>query len=186
MERLKARPKEALPPTQYLSFFIAGEEYAVGILRVKEILEFGNLTRIPTTPVWIRGIINLRGAGVPVVDLAVKLGLPETPVTKRTCVVILETQLEKTARTMGIMVDSVSQVMDLLPGEIEPPPTFGARLRVDFLLGMGKVDSKFVLLLDIDRILSPSEVLQTAGLVDEAHCTASNGGNVRPDGSRGV
>jgi len=151
---------------QYLSFFIAGEEYAVGILRVKEIIEFGSPTKVPSTPTWIRGVINLRGEVVPVVDLAAKFGLAATPVTKWTCVVIVETELEGQIHTMGVMVDTVSQVIDLAASDIERTPTFGTRVRVDFLLGMGKTGGKFVLLLDIDKVLSASEVLQAAALAE--------------------
>lgn len=158
-ERVKERPKETSQASQYLSFFIAGEEYGVGILRVKEILQFEGLTRVPTTPPWIRGVINLRGAVVPVVDLAVMFGLPETAITKWTCVVIVEIHLEGEPTVMGIMVDSVSQVIDLSAEDIQPTPPFGTRVRVDFLIGMGRAGQKFVLLLDIDKVLSFNQLI---------------------------
>jgi purine-binding chemotaxis protein CheW len=146
--------------SQYLGFHIAGEEYAIGILRVREILEYDIVTRVPTTPRSIRGVINLRGSVVPVVDLAVKLGLPESVVTKRSCVVVVES--ERTV--MGLLADAVTQVFDLPATEIEPPPPFGTRIRVECLLGMGRAGKKFVLLLDIDRLLSTDDVVaaQTA------------------------
>jgi purine-binding chemotaxis protein CheW len=155
-------PETTSEQGQYLAFAIAGEEYAVGILRVREIIEFETITRVPTTPPWIRGVINLRGAVVPVVDLAVKLGLPATALTKRTCVVIVEADLEGEGTVMGIMADSVSQVIDLAAGDIEDAPPFGTRVRVDYLRGMGRVGRKFVLILDIDRVLSANELLATA------------------------
>jgi len=148
--------------TQYLGFYVAEEEYAIGILRVREILEFDTVTRVPTTPPSIRGVINLRGRVVPVVDLAVKLGLPESPITKRTCVVVVEVDLEGERTVMGVLADAVSQVLDLPSSEIEPPPAFGPRVRVDCLLGMGRAGKKFVLLLDIDKLLSTDELAVAA------------------------
>jgi purine-binding chemotaxis protein CheW len=148
--------------TQYLGFHVAEEEYAIGILRVREILEFDTVTRVPTTPPSIRGVINLRGRVVPVVDLAVKLGLPESPITKRSCIVVVEVELEGERTVMGVLADSVSQVLDLPVSEIEPPPPFGPRVRVDCLLGMGRAGRKFVLLLDIDKLLSTDELAVAA------------------------
>src|SRR5574337_946200 len=144
---------------QYLTFYLAGEEYGIGILRVKEILEYDTLTKVPTTPSFIRGVINLRGSVVPVVDLAVKFGLPATPVTKRTCIVIVEVALDGQPTVMGVLADAVSQVMDLTPADIEAPPAFGTRVKVDYLQGMGKVGKRFVLLLDADKVLSAPELL---------------------------
>lgn len=150
---------------QYLGFFVAEEEYAIGILRVREILEYDTVTRVPTTPRSIRGVINLRGRVVPVVDLAVKLGLPESVVTRRTCIVVVEVDLEGERTVMGVLADSVSQVLDLAADAIEPPPHFGTGLRVDCILGMGRTDRKFVLLLDIDKALASDELvlLETVG-----------------------
>lgn len=144
----------ALEPQQYLTFFIADEEYAVGILKVKEIIEFDTLTRLPSAPRHVRGVINLRGSVVPVVDLGVSFGLPERAVTRRTCIVIVEVNLGDDQVVMGIITDAVSQVIDLAPGDIEPPPPFGTRVAMEHLLGMGKVGRKFALILDIDRALS--------------------------------
>jgi purine-binding chemotaxis protein CheW len=145
--------------SQYLGFHIGGEEYAIGILRVREILEYDTVTKVPTTPPSIRGVINLRGSVVPVVDLAVKLGLPASVVTKRSCVVVVEMMFEGERTVMGLLADAVSQVLDLPAAEIEPPPPFGTRIRVECLLGMGRAGKKFVLLLDIDRLLSTDDVV---------------------------
>lgn len=153
---------EATEQTQYLTFLIAEEEYAVGVLRVKEIIEYGAVTRVPTTPPFIRGVINLRGSVVPVIDLGVKFGLPQSPVTKRTCIVILEVELSGEPTVMGVVADAVNQVIELSPEEIEDPPSFGTRVRVDYLLGMGKTGRTFVLLLDIDRVLSEDELQAAA------------------------
>lgn len=143
---------------QYLTFQLAGDEFAIGILRVREILEYDTITRVPSAPAAIRGVINLRGAVVPVVDLAVRFGLPATAVTKRTCIVIVEVRADDEEFVMGVLADAVSQVIDLAPGDIEPPPPFGARVRVDYLVGMGKLDRRFVLILDIDRLLAGLDV----------------------------
>ena len=144
---------------QHLTFFIAGEEYAVAILRVREIIQYDTVTKVPKTPSWVRGVINLRGSVVPVVDLAVKFGLPESAPSKSTCIVIIEAEMEAERMIMGILADSVSQVVDLPSSEIQPPPSFGTRVRVDYLVGMGRAGKKFVLILDVDKVLSADEVL---------------------------
>jgi len=160
--------KEAVGQTKYLTYHLAGEEYAIGILRVKEVIEYGTVTKVPKTPPSVRGVINLRGSVVPVVDLAIKFGLPESPVTKRTCIVIVEVDLDGERVVMGIVADSVSEVMDLLPEDIVEPPPFGTGVRVDYLQGMGKVGKKFVLILDVDRVMSSSELLAAASLQTQA------------------
>jgi purine-binding chemotaxis protein CheW len=149
---------EAPDQGQHLTFHLAGEEYAIGILRVKEIIEFGVVTKVPGTPPFIRGVINLRGSVVPVVDLAVKFGLPESPVTRRTCIVIVEVELEGEQTVMGVVADAVSQVLDLRPEDIEAPPAFGTRVRVEYLRGLGKLGKKFALILDVDRVLSADDL----------------------------
>jgi purine-binding chemotaxis protein CheW len=148
-----------VPPGQFLTFAIAEDEYAVAVRRAREILEYESVTHVPGVPEWIRGVINLRGSVVPVVDLAVKLGLPARPATRRTCIVIVELELDGQATAMGIIADAVSQVIDLTAEDIEPPPSFGTRMRVDYLRGMGKLGRGFVLILDIDRVLSAAELL---------------------------
>jgi purine-binding chemotaxis protein CheW len=147
---------------QYLTFSLRGEAYAVGLLQVREILQYEAVTRVPTTPQWIRGVMNLRGRVVPVVDLAAKFGLGESIVSSTTCIVIVEVALAEESTIMGVMTDSVSEVIELASAEIEPPPTFGTRVRVDHLQGMGKVGKGLVLILDIDRVLSTDELLGAA------------------------
>lgn len=144
---------------QYLTFYVAGEEYAVTILKVTEIIECVALTHVPGTPSWIRGVLNLRGAVVPVVDLAVKFGLAPTEVTRRTCVVMIELEHEGDRLVLGVMADSVHQVVELGPDQIQPPPSFGPKVRVDCIQGMGVSGDAFVVLLDIDRVLSSNEIL---------------------------
>jgi len=150
---------------QYLTFSLSGEMYAVGILNVKEIIEYGSLTEIPMLPSFIRGVINLRGAVVPVVDLSARFGGKQSAVGKRSCIVIVEMQQDDGRQDLGIMVDAVSEVLEIHGSEIEPPPAFGAKIRADFIAGMGKVNGKFVIILDIQRVLSIDEMatLATAG-----------------------
>jgi purine-binding chemotaxis protein CheW len=144
---------------QFLTFFLADEEYAISVLKVTEIIECSAMTRVPGVPPWIRGVTNLRGSVVPVVDLAVKFGLPATPVTARTCVVVVEIKADDERLLLGVMCDAVHQVLDLPAGEMRPAPAFGPRVRVDCILGMGVDGGKFVVILDIDRILSTNELL---------------------------
>ncbi|MEA2465294.1 MAG: purine-binding chemotaxis protein CheW [Acidobacteriota bacterium] len=150
--------------SQYLTFTIAGEQYAVGVAHVKEIIGYDVPTKVPGTPPWIRGVINLRGLVVPVVDLAVKFGRPATDVTRRTCVVIVDVQFADGAVTMGVVADGVSQVLDLSADDIQPPPTFGMSVRLDFLLGLITAGKQFALLLDIDRVLAADELLAAISL----------------------
>jgi purine-binding chemotaxis protein CheW len=150
--------KEAVELEQYLTFLLAGEEYAIGVLKVKEIIEYDTVTTVPKTPRWVRGVINLRGSVVPVVDLGLKFGLKERPVSKTTCIVIVEGQVEGQSTLMGVMADAVSQVMDIASGDVQEVPAFGTRIKVDYLQGMAQFGKKFVLLLDIDKVLSADEV----------------------------
>jgi purine-binding chemotaxis protein CheW len=145
---------------QYLTFFIRGEEYAVGILRVKEIIEYDTVTRVPTTPAHVRGVLNLRGTVLPVIDLAAKFGHGDSEATRTTCVIVAETKLDDSMLVVGLLADAVSSVVDIPADCIEPPPSFGTNIRVDFLTGMGKLEGRLVLILDLDRILSPIELEQ--------------------------
>lgn len=143
---------------QYLTFNLAGEMYAVGILNVKEIIEYGHLTEIPMMPSFVRGVINLRGAVVPVIDLAARFGASATTVQRRTCIVIVEILQEDTKQDIGIMVDAVSEVLEIVTADIEAAPAFGAKIRTDFIAGMGKVNQKFVIILNIQKVLSVDEM----------------------------
>jgi purine-binding chemotaxis protein CheW len=151
---------------QYLTFQLAGEEYAVQLLQAREILRYEQVTRVPTAPPSIRGVLNLRGRVVPVVDLAVKLGLPDTPVTGRTCIVIVDVALEDERTVMGVIAEAVSQVVELAAGDIEPPPPFGPRARVEFLRGMARLGERFALLLDLDLLLSAEDAAAVGAAVD--------------------
>ncbi|MCX7627727.1 MAG: chemotaxis protein CheW [Methylophilaceae bacterium] len=161
----KNLPAVASPVTpedhqQYLTFLLGGEMFAIGILNIKEIIEYGNLTEVPMMPAFIRGVINLRGSVVPVIDLSARFGRNPTEISRRTCIVIIEADAgeDGAKQDIGVIVDSVSEVMEIPRGEIEPPPSFGARIRNDFISGMGKVDGKFIILLDINKVLSVEEM----------------------------
>lgn len=150
--------KESAERAQYLTFMLGGEVFAIGILGIKEIIEYAGLTEVPMMPDCIRGVINLRGAVVPVMDLSSRFGKPSTAVTKRTCIVIVEIEAAGARHDMGVVVDAVNAVLEIPRSEIEPPPAFGAKIRTDFIEGMGKVDGKFVILLNVNRVLSVEEI----------------------------
>ena len=151
--------------SQYLTFLLGGEMFAIPILNIKEIIEYGSLTTVPMMPAFIRGVINLRGSVVPVVDLAVRFGRKAAQVTKRTCVVIIEIESGDEKQDVGVVVDSVNEVLEIPRTEIEQAPSFGARIRADFISGMGKIDGKFVIILAVNHVLSIDEmaVLGQAG-----------------------
>lgn len=163
-------PETLTEQQQYLTFSLGEEMFAIGILAIREIIEYGCLTEVPMVPPFIRGVINLRGSVVPVVDMAVRFGRPAGQITKRTCIVIIETSDLDPAvsgghgQQMGIVVDAVSEVLEIPSGDIEPPPEFGARIRIDFISGMGKVNGKFVVMLDVNRILALDEIAVLAAV----------------------
>ena len=161
---MEIKEQEEVVQQQYLTFFLADEEYAVNIQCVKEIIEYTTVTKVPQVPEWIRGVINLRGNVVPVVDLTVRFGLEERPLTKTTCIVIVEIQQDSERAVMGVIADAVNQVIDLAPKDIEESPAFGTRVRFEYLFGMGKLGKKFALILDIDRVLSNAELLTVSTL----------------------
>jgi purine-binding chemotaxis protein CheW len=153
------RPEALLQgEAQYLTFLLGGEMFAIGILGIKEILEYGQLTGVPMMPACVRGVINLRGAVVPVVDLAARFGDAPVEVTKRTCIVIIEVSTDDGRQDIGVVVDAVSEVLEIPAGEIEPAPAFGAQIRADFIAGMGKLNGRFVIILDVNAVLSVDEL----------------------------
>lgn len=149
---------------QYLTFSAKGEMFAIGILNVKEIIEFGSITEIPMMPDFIRGVINLRGAVVPVIDLSARFGGDRTAIQRRTCIVIIEVRTDDDKQDIGIIVDAVSEVLEIMPADIEPPPSFGTRLSTDYIAGMGKVAGRFVIILELRRVLSVDEMAELAAL----------------------
>jgi len=146
---------------QCLTFMLGGEMFSIGILNIKEIIWYANLTEVPMMPACIRGVINLRGAVVPVMDLSNRFGKASTPVIKSTCIVIVEVPTsEGEHQAMGVVVDSVQAVLEIPTSEIEPAPSFGAKIRPDFIEGIAKVNGKFVILLNVNRVLSTEEISQ--------------------------
>ena len=145
---------------QYLTFLLGGEMYSIDILRIREIIWYAGLTEVPMMPACIRGVINLRGAVVPVMDLSTRFGKPVTPLSKSTCIVIIDVaeQGESSGQSMGVVVDAVQAVLEIPASEIEPPPNFGARIRSDFIEGIGKVNGKFVIVLNVAQAMSITEI----------------------------
>jgi purine-binding chemotaxis protein CheW len=151
---------------QYLTFLLQGETYALGILRIKEIINYGHLTEVPMMPNFIKGVINLRGKVVPVVDLLARFGQGSTSIIKRTSIVIIETidHLNESNESgpvtdIGIIVDAVNEVVDIAADAIEPAPSFGTRIRPEFIIGMAKREEQFMVMLAVDKVLAVSEML---------------------------
>jgi purine-binding chemotaxis protein CheW len=157
--------KETMTTTQYLTFGLGKEEFALEIIRVREVLDYTTITKVPRMPEFLRGVINLRGNVVPVIDLRLKLGMFAAERTKDTCIVIVEIQMDGEQMQLGCLTDSVQEVIDLDPSQIEPAPRIGTKLNTEFIQGMGKKDDKFLIILDIDRVLSSGElaVVQSSG-----------------------
>ncbi|SEO46279.1 purine-binding chemotaxis protein CheW [Duganella sp. CF517] len=150
---------------QYLSFMLGQDMFAMGILAVREILEYAGVTPVPQMPPCISGVINLRGTAVPVLDLACRLEREPAPVSKRTCIIVVEVDGDGDtggAFVIGILVDAVNAVLDIPPSEVEPAPSLGAQVRAEMLQGIGKVNGRFVLLLDVRRVASVGELAAIA------------------------
>jgi purine-binding chemotaxis protein CheW len=143
---------------KYLTFSLAGEEYGIGILQVKEIIGIITITPIPQTPPHVKGVINLRGKVIPVIDLRLKFGMPPMEYTERTCIIVIEVSQRLGYILIGILVDSVSEVLNIKGADIEDTPNFGTRLNTDFILGMAKAGHSIKILLDIDRVMNADEV----------------------------
>ncbi|KAB7764850.1 chemotaxis protein CheW [Xanthomonas maliensis] len=148
---------------QYLTFQLENETFATSILGIREIIQYRTPTPVPAMPACVRGVINLRGAVVPVVDLQTRLGRADSAVGKRSCIVILATEQAQGSQVIGVLVDAVNAVIELADQDIEPAPAFGTHIRRDLLRGMGKVGERFVVLLDMDQVLRVDEI---AGIAD--------------------
>jgi purine-binding chemotaxis protein CheW len=145
---------------QYLTFLVGKDNLAISILDVKEIIEINMITRVPMTPEYIRGVINLRGNVVPVIDLSARLGRECSEINKRTCIVLVQVDYNEESQLLGMLVDAVDEILDLPESNIMPPPDFGADIRNDFIKGMGRVGDQFIILLDINRVLALKELSQ--------------------------
>lgn len=156
-------------PAQVLTFMLAGEAYGLGILSIKEIISYTAMTTVPMMPAFARGVINLRGAVVPVMDLLARFGKPSSEVTKRTCIVIVEVQVLGERQDIGIVVDAVNEVLDIPASDIEPPPAFGSSVRTEFIQGMGKVRGRFVVLLALQHMMSANDIAALQTAAETAH-----------------
>ncbi|MDD5723005.1 MAG: chemotaxis protein CheW [Syntrophales bacterium] len=152
---------------KYLTFAVADEEYGVGILKVKEIIGMMPITAVPRTPEFVKGVINLRGKVIPVIGLRLKLGMEEVEHTERTCIIVVEIEGVAGAIQMGIVVDSVSEVLNIKGENIEDMPAFGARLDTEFISGMAKIEGKIKILLDIDSVLTTNEISMLDSLEEQ-------------------
>ena len=148
---------------QYLTFKMADEIFAFDVAKVREILELIPITKVPQTPEFMRGVINLRGSVVPVIDLRLNFGMQCTENTVNTCIIVVEVNLNGEAIVLGVLADSVQEVVEMEPDLIEPPPRLGTKLKTEFIKGMGKVEDNFVMILDIDKVFSADELIDLQG-----------------------
>ena len=149
--------------SRYLAFTLGGETFAMDIRSIREVIQFGGITEVPLMPPFIRGVINLRGSVVPVIDLFVRFGRPACAVAHRTCIVILELAQGDSTAELGVMVDNVSEVLSIAASEVEPAPAFGSDIRADFIAGVATVGDRFVILLDVNHVLSVEEMAALVG-----------------------
>ena len=166
---------QAVDVNQFLTFMLSGEEFAVPIMQVKEIIEYHGLTVVPMVPKFISGALNLRGNVIPVINLATKLDMPTSDETRRTSVVIMEVQLDDESTVIGVMVDRVLDVIDIAEENIDSAPSLGARIRTDFIRGMGKLDGDFVIILEVNKILSSEEIAVVGNFQDESEISPPDG-----------
>ncbi len=151
---------------KYLTFNMANEEYGIGILKIKEIIGMMSITPVPQTPEFVKGVINLRGKVIPVVDLRLRFGIEEIEYNERTCIIVVEMSGQAGTVQIGIVVDAVSEVLNIKGDDIEDTPTFGAKLDTDYILGMAKMEGGVKILLDIDRVLNADEI----NLLNKVEC----------------
>jgi purine-binding chemotaxis protein CheW len=168
-------PQANVEEKQYLTFTLGSEMFSLDILCIKEIIWYAGLTEVPMMPACIRGVINLRGAVVPVMDLSARFNRPSTPVTKSTCIVITEVESATPGerQNMGVVVDAVQAVLEIPSSEIEPPPNFGAKIRAEFIEGIAKVNGKFVIVLNVQRVLSAEEIGEMGRVAAQAELQAA-------------
>ena len=152
---------------QYLTFTLDDEVFGLAIGKVREVLDFTTVTRVPQTPAYMRGVINLRGSVVPVMDMRLKFGMTKTVKTVNTCIIIAEINIDGETTVLGALADSVKEVLDLEPHEIEPAPKIGTKLNTEFIRGMGKHNEEFIIILDIDKVFSADELMAVQGTFQE-------------------
>lgn len=145
-------------PSQFLTYRLGDEMFAVGVAQVREVLELAPITKVPTAPAYMRGVVNVRGTAIPVVDLRTKFGLPPAPDTLHTRIIVLELKLDGEPCVIGGIADSVHEVIELDPAQTAPPPTIAMRWRSDFIRGMGRRGEEFIIILDIDAVFSATDL----------------------------
>jgi purine-binding chemotaxis protein CheW len=156
--RLKEEDPMNTQAGQYMTFKLGNELFAISVAQVREVLEISQITRVPTAPVYMRGVVNVRGQAAPVVDLRLKFGLPEVPDTLQTRIIVMELELDGEITVLGGVADSVHEVIELEPGSINPPPRIAMRWRTDFIEGMGRRGDDFIIILDVNAVFSSDEV----------------------------
>jgi purine-binding chemotaxis protein CheW len=154
--------------SQYLTFKLEDEVFALDISKVREVMDFTVIAKVPETPDFMLGVINLRGSVAPVVDMRLKFGMSRTEKTVNTCIIIVEVEVDGETTILGALADSVQEVMDLDPDQIEPPPRIGTRLKTKFIKGMGKRDNQFIIILEIDKVFSADELAAALDMSEEA------------------
>lgn len=162
--------------SQYMTFKLGGELFAINVFQVREVLEVLQITKVPTAPAYMRGVVNVRGQAIPVVDLRLRFGLPSTEDTVSTRVIVMELDIDGETAVIGGLADSVHQVIELEPEDISPPPRIAMRWRTDFILGMGKRGEEFIIILDINAVFSSEELIAVSDLTvpaEAAHAVAS-------------
>lgn len=164
--RVKQSDDREADSQQYVTFSLAEEVFAIGIQQVREIIEYDNVTTVPMMPTFVKGVINLRGSVVPVIDLSARFGRGMGEINRRTCIVIVEIGLGEELQELGVVVDAVSEVLEIPSTEIEPPPAFGTKIRADFISGIGKVNERFVILLNVDKVLAIDEMVMLTELAE--------------------
>ena len=157
---------EITESTQFLTFTLGEDVFAIDVTTTREIMDVCNVTRVPQTPDYMLGVINLRGSVVPVIDMRLKFGMDAVEQTRDSCIVVVEVDVDGDSVVVGAMADSVREVLDLEPSQIEPPPRIGTRLKTEFIKGMGSLDDRFVIILDINRVFSTEELALVQGLTD--------------------
>jgi purine-binding chemotaxis protein CheW len=153
---------------QILSFTAAGADFGVSILKVREILQYESVTEVPGAPASVRGVANVRGAVVPVLDLGARLGRGAAAPTKRSCILVVDVAPAGEPLTLGVFADAVNEVVDLQPGDVEPPPVLGGGVKLSYIVGLGRLGKRFILLVDLDRVLSASEAKHAAAVATSA------------------
>ena len=161
---------------QYLTFKLNGETFGVDVAQVREILDYVKITKVPQTPDFMVGVINLRGSVVPVVDMNLKFGMSQMERTVNTCIVVVEVSMDDSTIVIGALVDSVQEVFEIEPQNIEPAPKIGTRLKTDFIKGMGKQDDRFIIILDTDKVFSSEELemVQAGETINIGEVSAAN------------